>query len=162
MFTTSPHTGQYPNFSSFEPFSCKTAWVESLYHRALKLCSNNCLFENQVRKLKLFVSWNGFPGTIRSLLISKLKNKPSNTCQTRTDETYARPKIWLCIPLPWQARRKFNQKSLKKLQRNLNVSVNFIMIYNTKKNCCISCPIKIKFQNYPSLKFYMKYLSQLL
>ena len=67
------HTGQYTNFPSFEPFSRKTAWVQSLYHRARKLCSNNCLFENQVRKLKSFMSWNGFPCTIRSLLISKLK-----------------------------------------------------------------------------------------
>ena len=72
--------------------------TDDMLNRALKLCSNNCLFENQVRKLKSFMSWNGFPRTIRSLLTSKLKNTPSNTCQTQnniSDENYARPKIWL-------------------------------------------------------------------
>ena len=103
---------------------------------ALKLCSNNCLFENQVRKLKSFMSWNGFQRTIRSLLISKLKSKPSNARQTRnniSDENDARPKIWLPIPYLGRQGESLVRKCLKKLQRNLNVSVNFIAIYNTKK-----------------------------
>ena len=108
------------------------------------------------------MSWNGFPRTIRILLTSKLKNKPSNTCQTRnniSDENDARPKTWLRIPYLGHGRQgeSLAKKCLKKLQRNLNVSVNFIVIYNTK-NCRISCPIKAKFQNYESLKLYMKQL----
>ena len=46
------------------------------------------------------------------------------------DENDARPKFMFGIPIPWQARRKFSQK---KLQRNLNVSVNFIVLYDNKK-----------------------------
>ena len=34
VYYKSTHTGQYTNFSSFEPFSRKTAWVKSLFHRA--------------------------------------------------------------------------------------------------------------------------------
>jgi hypothetical protein len=73
VYYKSTHTGQYTHFSSFEPFSRKTAWVKSLFHRASKLCSTSQLFENQVRKLKMFMSWNGFPRAIRNLLISNSK-----------------------------------------------------------------------------------------
>ena len=82
------------------------------------------------------MSWNGFPRTIRSLLISKLKNKPANARQTQNnicDENDARPKIWLHIPYLSRQGESLVKKCLKKLQRNLNVSVNFIVIYNTKK-----------------------------
>ena len=47
------HTGQYTNFSSFEPFSRKTAWVKSLFYRAFKICSNKELFEKQIKKIKI-------------------------------------------------------------------------------------------------------------
>ena len=35
------HTGQYTHFSSFEPFSRKTAWVKSLFHRAFMICTQH-------------------------------------------------------------------------------------------------------------------------
>ena len=44
VYYKSTHNGQYTHFSSFEPFSRKTAWVKSLFHRASKLCSNSQLF----------------------------------------------------------------------------------------------------------------------
>ena len=34
IYRKETHTGQYTHFSSFEPFSRKTAWVKSLFHRA--------------------------------------------------------------------------------------------------------------------------------
>ena len=97
MFTT----GQCTHFSSFEPFFRKTARVKSLFHRASKLCSTSQLFENQIRKLKMFImSWNGFPRAVRNLVISKLKNRFS-TNQSRTnffDENDARAKVWVRVP----------------------------------------------------------------
>ena len=75
VYNKSTHTGQYTHFSSFEPFFRKIAWVKSLFHRASKLCSTSQLFENQIRKLKMFMSWNCYPRAVRNLVISKLKHK---------------------------------------------------------------------------------------
>ena len=69
------------------------------------------------------MSWKGFSHTIRSLLVSKLKNKSSSTCQTRnniSDENDARP-IWLRIPCLGRQGESLVKKCLKKLRCNLNV-----------------------------------------
>ena len=60
------HTGQYTHFSSFEPFSRKTAWVKSLFHRAFMICSTKTFFNNQREMIKSFMSWNGYPISIIS------------------------------------------------------------------------------------------------
>ena len=44
IFRKNTHTGQYTNFSSFEHFSRKVSWVNSLFFRASKICSNPSLF----------------------------------------------------------------------------------------------------------------------
>ena len=61
IFRKNTHTGQYTNFSSFEPFSRKVFWINSLFFRASRICSNTTLFNNQIMKIKRFMSWNGFP-----------------------------------------------------------------------------------------------------
>ena len=55
------HTGQYSNITSNTPWNYKTAWIKALYHRAQKICSTNELFKEQIKKLKMFMSWNGYP-----------------------------------------------------------------------------------------------------
>ena len=135
VYYKSTHTGQYTHFSSFEPFSRKTAWVKSLFHRASKLCSTSQRFENQVRKLKMFMSWNGFPRAIRNLLISKLKNKFYKD-RPRTnffDENDTRPKVWVRVPYLGKQGETLVKNCIKKIQRCLTVPVNFIVIYDNKK-----------------------------
>ena len=130
MFTTKVHIRakcQYTHFSSFEPFFRKTAWVKSLFHRASTLCSTSQLFENQIRKLKMFMSWNGFPRAVRNLLISKLNNKFS-TNQSRTnffDENDTRPKVWVRVPYLGKRGETLEKNRLKKIQRCLTVPVVF-------------------------------------
>ena len=95
VYYKSLHTSQYTHFSGFETFFRKTAWVKSLFHRASKICSTSQLFENQIRKLKMFMSWNGFPCMVRNFVISKLKNKFS-TNQSRNnffEQNDTRPKV---------------------------------------------------------------------
>ena len=75
VYRKDTHTGQYTHFSSFEPFSRKTAWIKSLFYRAFKICSTNKLFENQMSTLKSFMSWNGNPNSIKNYLINTLKRK---------------------------------------------------------------------------------------
>ena len=77
IFRKNTHTGQYTNFSSFEPFSRKVSWINSLFFRASKICSNASLF-NQIMKIKRYISWNGFPTKVRHFLIKRLKTKLCN------------------------------------------------------------------------------------
>ena len=135
VYYKSTHTDQYTHFSSFEPFFRKIVWFKFLFHRASKLCSTSQLFENQIRKLKIFMSWNGFPRAVRNLLISKLKNKFS-TNQSRTNlfhENDTRPKVWVPVPYLGKRGETLVKNFLKKIQRCLTVTVNFIVIYDTKK-----------------------------
>ena len=52
IYRKDTHTGQYMHFTSFEPFSHKTAWIKSLFNHALKICSSRKLFNNQISFLK--------------------------------------------------------------------------------------------------------------
>ena len=74
VYRKDTHTGQYPHFSSFEPFSRQTGWIKSLLYRAFKICSTKKL-ENQISILKSSMSWNGYPNSIKNYLINKLKRK---------------------------------------------------------------------------------------
>ena len=58
------HTGQYTHFSSYTPTDIKTAWIKDLYNRATKICSNQKLLDNQMKKILSFVSCNGFPNYV--------------------------------------------------------------------------------------------------
>jgi hypothetical protein len=64
IFRKSTHTGQYIHLSSFTPWSYKIAWIRSLVHRAYKICSNESLISDEMRKIRKFMSWNGFPKTL--------------------------------------------------------------------------------------------------
>ena len=37
VFRKSTHTGHYTNFHSFEPWSRKTSWIQSLFRRAVSI-----------------------------------------------------------------------------------------------------------------------------
>ena len=64
IFRKSTHTGQYIHLSSFTPWSYTIAWIRSLVHRAYKICSNESLISDEMRKIRKFMSWNGFPKTL--------------------------------------------------------------------------------------------------
>ena len=67
------HTGQYTHFDSFEPWARKTAWIRSLFHRAVNICSNSAFLNQQILQISKFMAWNGFTAQIRSSIIRKLK-----------------------------------------------------------------------------------------
>jgi hypothetical protein len=44
-------------------------------HRAYKICSNESLISDEMRKIRKFMSWNGFPKTLTNKLIHKFTPK---------------------------------------------------------------------------------------
>ena len=77
------HTGQYMDFSTFAPWRIKTAWIKALFHRAVKICSNEVLLNQQIKKILLFMSSNGFPTYISKALLQRLKSN-SKKCFENT------------------------------------------------------------------------------
>ena len=75
IYRKSTCTGQYTRFDSFEPWSPKTTWVRSLFHRAVNICSNLAFLNKQISMIFKFMAWNGFPANVRFSIIRKLKNK---------------------------------------------------------------------------------------
>ena len=54
IYCKDTHTGQYTHFSSFEPFSHKTAWIKSLFDHTFKICSTKKLLYNQIDTVKSY------------------------------------------------------------------------------------------------------------
>eukprot|EP00111_Clytia_hemisphaerica_P008585 TCONS_00025083-protein len=69
------HTGQYSYFTSQSPWRLKTAWARSLFNRASKICSSQHALNGQIRKLKQFLSWNGYPSYVAKSLIRSFRSK---------------------------------------------------------------------------------------
>ena len=55
------HTGQYSDIGSNVPWNYKISLIKSLYYRAEKICSSSEEFSFQINKMKMSVSWNGYP-----------------------------------------------------------------------------------------------------
>ena len=104
------HSSQYTHFSSFEPFSRKTTWIKSLFHRASKICSTKEHLDKQIGKIKQFMSWNGYPKTFANYLIKKLqRHKFCNESSDKNHQTDNEniPKIWIRLPYLGQKREIF-------------------------------------------------------
>ena len=59
IYRKDTHIGQFFHFTSFEPWYTKTAWIKCLAERAERIYSNKQLFDNQISKIKSFMSWYG-------------------------------------------------------------------------------------------------------
>ena len=53
-------------FFSYVPWRIKTTWVKTFFQQAVKICSTEELLNQQIKKISLFMSWNGFPITAPS------------------------------------------------------------------------------------------------
>lgn len=104
IFRKSTHTGQYIHLSSFTPWSYKIAWIRSLVHRTYKICSNESLISDEMRKIRKFMSWNGFPKTLANKLIHKFTPKADQAYMSSSinnhieDQTEQVCKVYVRLP----------------------------------------------------------------
>ena len=57
------HTGQYCDFSSQTPW-----WIKALHDCAMKICSSNKLLNDQINRIRTFMSWNSYPKYLGTVL----------------------------------------------------------------------------------------------
>ena len=123
------HTGQYTHFTSFTPWRFKIAWVQSLYHRARKICSNDNLFTEQLLNIRKFMSWNGFPKHISKSLLNKLNKTPDRTSSIADTDI---PTIWLTLPYAGLKGETLVKSCVRKIHRYLK-QAKIVVRYNNKK-----------------------------
>jgi hypothetical protein len=144
IFRKSTHTGQYIHLSSFTPWSYKIAWIRSLVHRAYKICSNESLISDEMRKIRKFMSWNGFPKTLANKLIQKFTPK--------ADQSYMSSNINNIGKRGTDLMHKFKLK----ISRILKQPCSFIVYWDTTTTgCFVSCKDKTpkEFQSSVVYKF---------
>ena len=131
IFRKDTHTGQYVHIDSFTPWRWKTAWIRSLADRAIRLCSPRYL-QQELKSLKDFAAWNGFPRKIVNSIINRASNKKkvSQTTEIVTDE---RPKVFFSVDFAGSHGENLIKKCFKKLNRFTNQNVNFVTHYSVKK-----------------------------
>ena len=132
---THTHTCQFTHFSSYAPWRIKTAWVKALFQRAVKICSTEELLNQQIKKISLFMLWNGFPNSISKALLHRLKSNVRNPDvineinSNKENET----EIFFRLPYIGSKAEQLVKHCLKKIRRCLKINVKFVVIYDTKK-----------------------------
>ena len=53
--------GLFINHLSFKPLSYKIGLFKTLIHRAFKICSNRCLFHDEVNNIKKYLEKTQYP-----------------------------------------------------------------------------------------------------
>ena len=124
------HTGQYIHFTSYTPWKFRIAWVQSLYHRALKICSNDTYCQEQISNIRKFMSWNGFPNYVIKSLLSRLEK---NSTRINKDENTDTQTLCLTLPYAGEKGEMLVRSCFRKIRRYLKSNVKIIIRYNSKK-----------------------------
>ena len=140
LFYKPTHTGQYCHFASQTPWKLKTAWVKALYHRAFKICSTSELLTKQLNKIKLFMSWNGYPSSIAKSILKRLQATPPEVNRHEKDDLI---KIFFRVPFSGEKGEQLVNKCINKVHRFTKKNVVFVRLFNTKK-VSMFCPTKDK------------------
>ena len=139
VFHKPTNTGQYCHFSSQIPWRLKIAWIKSLYHRAAKICSNSSLLNQQIDKIKMFTSWNGFPTVVVKSILRRLQSTPRQREKESEDDDVI--KIYMKVPYTGEKGEQLLKSCIKKLRRFTKKNVICIMLFQTKK-LSMFCPTK--------------------
>ena len=133
------HTGQYCNFSSQTPWKLKISWIKALHNRATKICSSKKLLNDQINRIRTFMSWNSYPKYVRNSIMKRLQQK--KTAVQKDDEIAIQ--IWIRLPYLGNKGEELVKTCMHKLKRCFKSNVKFVTLYDTRK-CAMSCFVKDK------------------
>ena len=72
--------------------------IKALYHRDTKICSNQQLLDDQMKKVLSFMSCNGFPNYVCKPLMRRLKSNSTITSSKNSIEKNDKSEIIFCLP----------------------------------------------------------------
>ena len=88
IFRKSTNTGLYTHFSSYVPWTQRTAWIKILTSRASRICFPNKL-SSKINFNKKLASWNGFP----RFVVKKIIHQVLSTTDESTNNAES-PEVW--------------------------------------------------------------------
>jgi hypothetical protein len=128
------NTGQYTHFSSFTPWRLKISWVNALYTRAKKICSEEQFFVRQLSRIRKVLSWNGYPKYISDKIIRNLIDKENNiNVNTNEPENVNVNEIFVQLPYCGIKGERLVSSCIKRISRELSSKVKFKIIFKNKK-----------------------------
>ena len=135
VYSKKTNTGQYTHFQSFTPWRLKVSWVNALFVRAKRICSNNVMFQRQLKSIKRLMSWNGYPRYITNKVIENLLKKNSNATQNSSTDDNAETTNQVFVRLPYcgPVGERLVSKCISRILRQLKTKVQFKILYNTTK-----------------------------
>ena len=78
--------------------------------RAERTCSNKQLFNNQISKIKSFLSWNGYPSYVCNVILRKLRETKNTTGHCSDSEDDDTTKTCFRVPYIGFIGEKFAKK----------------------------------------------------
>ena len=102
-------------------------------HRAYKICSNESLISDEMRKIRKFMLWNGFPKTLANKLIQKFTPKAdqaymsSNINNHIKDQTDQVCKVYVRLPYIGKRGTNLMHKFKLKISQILKQLCKFIV-----------------------------------
>ena len=126
VYRKATFTGQYIRWDSFGPKQRKTNLIDTLTHRALKICSKSTL-KQELEKIRIILIDNGYPVSIVDSFITnkilKFQRKPKEGPK----------KCPVYVKLPWIGQPSFKTKRKLKLAiQNCFGAVQPRVIFRTK------------------------------
>ena len=121
------------NYSNFEPWYTKTAWIIALYDRAFNSCTNVNLFEKQVVPIKKVLSWSGYLHSVRNKIIKRLEKYLKNTKKHNTLKQQDITTIFCRTLYVWIQGETMIKNLVSQLKRHLHKPFKLKNIYRMKK-----------------------------
>ena len=118
----------------------KISWIRALVDRIHRICSSNMvIFE--LKHLKKFTSWNGFPSRIARALIRRFSYNALNKNHTTANNPENKDEpvtIWLSIPYIGEKTAQLLRSFKRKLRRHLKNPDTQIRIREKTTKLCFS------------------------
>ena len=146
-FSSSVHrkdtfSGVYTNFKSFMPETYKRGLVSTLFYRGFMICSSFQSLHEEIEKLKMIFSKNGYPSKLVDKCILKFFNKQFE--ERRVVHTV--PKKELLLVLPFLGTNSWKTKNeLIRSFRKIVPFCNLKIVYKTTRRLSSCFPFKDKF-----------------
>ena len=124
---------KYCDLSSKTPWKLNISWIRTLHDLAMKIFSNK-LLNDQVNRIRTFISWNSYPKYVRNSIIKPLQQK--KTVVESDDERVV--KIWICLPYLGNKGEEIVKTRIRKLKRCFKTNVKFVTFMKLKNVQCFA------------------------
>ena len=134
VYRKSTHTNVFLNYHAVAPSAWKKGLVFCLLHRAKLICSSVSLFWEEVDKLRVMFSRNGYSYTFFDGVVERFLNPPSKSNESNTDDEDSCdsvPVSILKVPFYGKASLNFARDIVKLIKQNFNVEIR--VVYTTYK-----------------------------